>query len=148
MTATREQASQAARRRDWQAAYDAYAGLDSRTADDAEGFADAAWWLGRMEESIGLYDEAFHAHLAGDDARGAARTAFLLAMYTRLIGEAARSAGGSRAPVACSRVCPRASSTATRSTWRSRGCSAGTWRLPWQRPGGCRRSVVGSPTRR
>ena len=93
MTATREQASQAARRRDWQAAYDAYAGLGSRTADDAEGFADAAWWLGRMEESIGLYDEAFHAHLAGDDARGAARTAFLLAMYTRLIGEAARSAG-------------------------------------------------------
>jgi DNA-binding NarL/FixJ family response regulator len=88
-----EHAAQAVRRRDWQAAYDAYAGLASRSADDVEGFADAAWWLGRMEESIALYAEAYRARLAEDDPRGAARNAFLLAFYTRLVGEPARSTG-------------------------------------------------------
>ncbi len=89
----REHAAQAASRRDWQAAYDAYGGLTSRTPDDLESLATAACWLGRMDEAIELYAQAHRAHLRAGDPRGAARCAFLLAIFTRLVGEAARSAG-------------------------------------------------------
>lgn len=87
------QAVEAAGRRDWQAAYDAYTEVAERTADDVEGLAEAAWWLGRMDEAIRLYTTAYKAHLVGDDRSGAARTAFLLAIHTRLVGEAAQSVG-------------------------------------------------------
>ncbi len=89
----REQATQAAGRRDWQAAYDLYAGLPSRTADDTERLADSAWWLGRMDESIQLYAEAYRQHLASGDGRGAARSSLLLAISCRLLGEMAQSDG-------------------------------------------------------
>jgi DNA-binding CsgD family transcriptional regulator len=90
---TRDQAVAAAERRDWQAAYDAYGALAERTPSDLEGMAEAAWWLGRMAESIDRYGAAYRAHLeAGDDA-AAGRTAFLLAIHSRLVGEPAQSAG-------------------------------------------------------
>ncbi len=89
----RRQAAQAAVRREWQAAHDLYAAIPSRTADDTEGLAEAAWWLGRMEESISLYGEAYHQHLEAGNENGAARSAFLLAIHTRLVGDAAQSVG-------------------------------------------------------
>jgi len=88
-----EQAAEAAGRRDWQAAYDAYAEVVAPTARDTEGLAEAAWWLGRMAESIRLYTEAYRGHLDGGDLPSAARSAFLLAIHTRLVGEAAQSDG-------------------------------------------------------
>jgi DNA-binding CsgD family transcriptional regulator len=94
--AAREVATAAARRRDWQDAYDAYAAMADRSAADLEGLAESAWWLGRMRESIQRYDEAFRAHSAAEDARSAARTAFLLAVSTRLVGDPAASAGWMR----------------------------------------------------
>jgi DNA-binding NarL/FixJ family response regulator len=89
----REQAAKAAGLRDWQAAYDAYAAVVDRTPADTEGLGEAAWWLGRMDESILLYTAAYRFHLDGGDLPGAARTAFLLAIHTRLVGEAAQSVG-------------------------------------------------------
>jgi DNA-binding CsgD family transcriptional regulator len=81
------------RRRDWQAAYDAFAALPERTGAVVEGLAESAWWLGRMEESIRLYSEAFRLHTEAGDGEAAARTAVLLSIHTRLVGEAAQSAG-------------------------------------------------------
>jgi DNA-binding CsgD family transcriptional regulator len=89
----RAQAKAAAARREWQAAYQAYLGIAERTGEDTEGLAEAAWWLGRMSESISHYTEAFRAHCSSDDLRGAARTSFLLAICTRLVGESAPGLG-------------------------------------------------------
>jgi DNA-binding NarL/FixJ family response regulator len=86
----------AAGRRDWQAAYDAYTAVDDRTATDLEGLGEAAWWLGRMRESIEHHTDAFRAYCALDDNRAASRTAFLLAVSTRLVGDPAASAGWMR----------------------------------------------------
>jgi DNA-binding CsgD family transcriptional regulator len=92
--ATREQAGAAAAgRRDWQAAFDAYTALPDPTAADLEALAEATWWLGRMEESIGRYADAYRRHLDEGDDRGAGRTAFLLAIHTRLVGDVMQSAG-------------------------------------------------------
>ncbi|KAA1428751.1 LuxR family transcriptional regulator [Nocardioides antri] len=90
---TREQAARAAGRRDWQAAYDLYAALGRRTADDTERLAESAWWLGRMDEAIRLYADAYRQHLAAGNDRGAARSSLLLAISNRLVGEAAQSEG-------------------------------------------------------
>ncbi|MFP5346827.1 MAG: LuxR C-terminal-related transcriptional regulator [Actinomycetes bacterium] len=89
----REQAKAAAGRRDWKAAYEAYAGLGSRTGTDLDGLAEATWWLGRMTESISRYTEAYRAHCAEGDLRSAARSSFLLALSSRLVGEPAQSLG-------------------------------------------------------
>jgi DNA-binding CsgD family transcriptional regulator len=87
------QAAQLRRRRDWSAAYDAYAGLGDRTGEVVEGLAEAAWWLGRMAEAIELYTEAYRLHLGADDLEQAAQVAVLLSIHTRLVGEASQSAG-------------------------------------------------------
>ena len=89
----REQAAQAAGRRDWQAAYDLLAGLGDRSAEDTQRLAEAAWWLGRMDESIRLYAEAYRQQLAAGDDQGAARAALLMAISSRLVGEPAQSEG-------------------------------------------------------
>ncbi len=81
------------RRRDWQAAYDAFAALPERTGAAVEGLAESAWWLGRMEESIRLYSEAYRLHSEAGDGQAAAMVAVQLSIHTRLVGEAAQSAG-------------------------------------------------------
>lgn len=89
----RGQAAQAADRRDWQAAYDLYSGLGDRSADDTQRLAESAWWLGRMDEAIRLYAEAYRQQLAAGSDEGAARAALLLAISCRLVGEVAQSDG-------------------------------------------------------
>ncbi len=81
------------RRRDWQAAYDAFAALPERTGATVEGLAESAWWLGRMDESIRLYSEAFRLHTDAGDGGPAVLVAVQLSICTRLVGEAAQSAG-------------------------------------------------------
>jgi DNA-binding CsgD family transcriptional regulator len=84
---------QAVGRRDWQAAYDLYAGLSDRSADDIQRLAESAWWLGRMDESIRLYADAYREQLSAGNDEGAARAALLLAISCRLVGEMAQSDG-------------------------------------------------------
>lgn len=91
--ATLTEAQELRHGRQWQAAYDAYAALPERTADVVEGHADSAWWLGRMDESIRLYAEAYRLHVEADDLDRAAYLAVLLAICTRLVGEGSQSAG-------------------------------------------------------
>jgi DNA-binding CsgD family transcriptional regulator len=81
------------RRRDWQAAYDAFAALPERTGWTVEGLAESAWWLGRMDESIRLYTEAYRLHTDAGDGEPAVLVAVQLSICTRLVGEAAQSAG-------------------------------------------------------
>lgn len=81
------------RQRDWPAAYDAYRALGDRTGEAVEGIAEAAWWLGRMDEAISAYTEAYRLHLEDERHAAAARTAVLLSIHTRLVGEAVQSAG-------------------------------------------------------
>lgn len=88
-----EEAAQLRRRRDWPTAYDAYAALPERSAEVVEGLAEAAWWLGRMAESIEVYTEAYRLHLDAGDLERAAHVAVLLSIHTRLVGEPSQSAG-------------------------------------------------------
>jgi ATP/maltotriose-dependent transcriptional regulator MalT len=80
------------RARDWSAAYAAYSGLDVRDGRTVEGIAEAAWWLGRMEESIRLYTEAFRMRLDAGECEEAVLCAVHLSIHTRLVGEAVQSA--------------------------------------------------------
>ena len=89
----REQAARAVARRDWQAAYDLYSGLRDRSADDTQALAESAWWLGRMDESIRLYAEAYRQQRAAGNDEDAARASLLLAVSCRLVGELAQSDG-------------------------------------------------------
>lgn len=90
---TREHAGAAARRRDWQTAYEAYAAVPEPDAADLEGIAEAAVWLGRTDEAIDRFTAAYRRYLDQAEPCGAGRTAFLLAIHTRLLGEPAQSAG-------------------------------------------------------
>jgi hypothetical protein len=89
----RTEAAALRRARDWPAAYEAFRDLEDRDATVVESQAEAAWWLGRMDESIALYQDAYRAYLDAGDPQDAARTAVHLSIHTRLIGEAAQSAG-------------------------------------------------------
>ncbi|WP_209721448.1 LuxR C-terminal-related transcriptional regulator [Marmoricola sp. OAE513] len=90
---TRIEAEALRRARDWPAVYDAYRDLEERTASVVEHQAEAAWWLGRMDESIRLYQDAYRGYLESGERQHAARTAVHLSIHTRLVGEAAQSAG-------------------------------------------------------
>ena len=90
---TLAEAEELRRRRDWPAAYDAYAAVPERTPEVVEGLAESAWWLGRMDEAIRGYTEAHRLHLDASDLEAAARAAVLLSIHTRLVGDAAQSAG-------------------------------------------------------
>lgn len=91
--ATSTDAEEFRRRRDWSAAYDAYASFTERTGEVVEGQAEAAWWLGQMDESIRLFTDAYRLHQEAADLERAAHVAVLLSIHTRLVGEASQSAG-------------------------------------------------------
>ncbi len=80
-------------RRDWPAAYEAFAALPERNGPVVEGQAESAWWLGSMAEAIQLYSEAFRLHTEAGDGAAAALTAVHLSIHTRLVGDTAQSAG-------------------------------------------------------
>lgn len=89
----REQAHVAFRARDWQAAYDAFAGCAGLDGADQDARAEAAWWLGRTDEAIEAYGEAHRLHVEAGAARRGALSAFMLAVHSRLRGDAAQSDG-------------------------------------------------------
>jgi class 3 adenylate cyclase len=77
-----EQAHNALAGKNWQEAYEALTQLDSAgnlDADDLNGLADAAWWTGRMDESIEARTRAYAARLERGEQRAAALSALHLA---------------------------------------------------------------------
>ncbi|HET8874240.1 MAG TPA: hypothetical protein VFM83_11195, partial [Gaiellaceae bacterium] len=73
--------------KDWQVAYAALAELnraEKLDADDLNGLADAAWWTGRMDESIEARTRAYAAWLEQGAQRAAALSALHLARDNEL----------------------------------------------------------------
>ena len=71
-----DSARDALARHDWPAAYDGLDGLDDDAPADAlEARADAAWWLGKLDEAIELRERAFGLHADVGDHRAAVRVA-------------------------------------------------------------------------
>ena len=73
-------AREASSRYAWRAAYEAYARADAHelSAGDLESFADAAWWMGKRNEAIGLRQRAFTAYSADGERLSAGRIAITL----------------------------------------------------------------------
>jgi len=89
---TLAEAEELRRRRDWSAAYEAFSALPA-DGPVTEGRAESTWWLGNMDEAIRLYADAYRLHVDAGDLESAARTAVLLSIHCRLVGESAQSAG-------------------------------------------------------
>jgi DNA-binding CsgD family transcriptional regulator len=89
----RQQAHDAFGRREWQAAYDLFRAGTDLDADDYDAFAESAHWLGRADEVIASYTEAYRLHLDAGAARRAAFSGFMVAIYLRLRGEGAQADG-------------------------------------------------------
>ncbi|WP_309226514.1 LuxR C-terminal-related transcriptional regulator [Streptomyces lunaelactis] len=95
----REQAKVRARdavaREAWADAYAALRDLepDRMTPDDFAALADAAWWTGRVEESITARTKAYSGYGAADAARQAGFCAWMLFYEYQLAGRTAAAAG-------------------------------------------------------
>jgi ATP/maltotriose-dependent transcriptional regulator MalT len=79
----------------WPDAYDEFRAVDSSqlTAGDLEAFADAAWWLSKLDESLDLRHKAYAAYVAQGDDRGAAAVAARVAVEHFVRGEPSVGAG-------------------------------------------------------
>lgn len=95
MTSTLEQARAAFAKREWQAAYDAFAQADGLTASDLDSYGECAHWLGNAREVLSLYTEASKRFLEEGNPNGASYAAFMLAIYYRLQGEPSTAQGWS-----------------------------------------------------
>ncbi len=75
-----EAARGAASRLAWKEAYASYDAADSAslTAGDLELYGEAAWWLGKLDQAIGLRERAYASYTAAGDKLGAARLALTL----------------------------------------------------------------------
>jgi class 3 adenylate cyclase len=75
-----EEARQATTRHAWRDAYDTYAraNLAGLAAEDLERFADAAWWMGHLDQAIDLRERAYAGFSAAGDRVAAARLALTL----------------------------------------------------------------------
>jgi class 3 adenylate cyclase len=73
-------AREAASRHAWREAYAAYAGLDGPdlTAEDLERYAEAAWWMGKLDEAISLRERSHAGFAAAGEKLKAARVALIL----------------------------------------------------------------------
>ena len=75
-----DQARTAVERKAWSEAYESFLVLEPSglTPDDWDGYADAAWWTGRIGESIAARQKAYTGYAeAGDDRRAAGMAARL-----------------------------------------------------------------------
>lgn len=83
-------------RLDWPAAregFDAARGVGALSADDLSALGDAAWWLGRVEESLAASEQAYHRYLDADQPRQAATAAMATAYLSALHGREAAASG-------------------------------------------------------
>ena len=68
----------ALRRHDWLSAYDALSRAGAATAADPaalEDLAEAAWWLGKLDECVAAREQAYEGYEAAGDSPGAVRIA-------------------------------------------------------------------------
>lgn len=83
-------ARDAYRRRDWagaRAGFLATRELGELSSDDLFALADAAWWLGLVDESVAVGEEAYRRYLHGQRPRQAARAAIGIAVNLLLRGD-------------------------------------------------------------
>jgi DNA-binding CsgD family transcriptional regulator len=95
-TSDLERARTAAHDGSWAGAFDLYGKLDAAdlSPKDCERFADAAWWTGRIEESIALRQRAYSGFAESGDDRGAGWAAGRLGIdHVRLRDEPTIGAG-------------------------------------------------------
>ena len=73
-------ARDAASRQSWREAFEAYAGVDQASlgGEDLERYGEAAWWSGKLLESIRLREEAYAAFAKEGSKAAAARVALTL----------------------------------------------------------------------
>ncbi|SDM32942.1 regulatory protein, luxR family [Streptomyces sp. cf386] len=92
---TLRRARDAVAREAWAEAYGLLGDLDPTclTPDDCAAFADAAWWTSRVDESIVQRTRAYSGYVAGDAARQAGHSAWLLFYEHQLAGRTAVAAG-------------------------------------------------------
>ncbi len=89
---TLEKARAAIAGRDWLTAYDAYQAARAGTslaADDLYAFGDAAWWLGRLDESLAAFEQAYRHFLDASRSREASLCALYIGMTLAIRGEVA-----------------------------------------------------------
>lgn len=70
--------------RDWRCAYELFSAADqaaSLAAEDIDGLAESAFWLGRYQESLPARQRAHHAFLRAGDHRRAALAAVMLWLF-------------------------------------------------------------------
>ena len=89
MSAARE----AYARRDWRVARDLFRAGPAAAAADLSAWADAAWWLGLVDESIEVGERAYAANLAADRLAAAAIDALTVAANYLLRGEESAGSG-------------------------------------------------------
>ncbi|MGW1610481.1 LuxR C-terminal-related transcriptional regulator [Streptomyces sp. NPDC002285] len=92
---TLRQARDAAAREAWAEAYRLLGRLDAGrlTPDDFAAFADAAWWTGRVDESIDRRTRAYSGYVTAGAARQAGHSAWLLFYEHQMAGRTAVAAG-------------------------------------------------------
>ncbi|WP_308298868.1 LuxR C-terminal-related transcriptional regulator [Streptomyces sp. GESEQ-35] len=94
ITGTVQQARDAVAREAWAEAYRLLSGASARlTPDDFAAYADAAWWTGRIEESITARMKAYAGYVAAGAERRAGYCAWMLFYEHQLAGRTAVAAG-------------------------------------------------------
>ena len=88
-----QRAREAFAARHWDVAYDAFGAGDGLTGGDLDAMAEAAHWLGRPDDSIVAYTEAYRAHLDAGEDRKASLSALLLACHLRFRGDRVEAEG-------------------------------------------------------
>ena len=73
--------------RQWEVAYDAFHACDRLTGDDLDAVAEAAHWLGRPDDSIVAYADAYRAHREAGEPRRASLSALLMACHLHFRGD-------------------------------------------------------------
>lgn len=84
------------RSRQWPDAHDRFRTVRAHAplgADDLFALADAAWWIGLVDESISAGEAAFHAYLEEEAPRGAAMAAIGIGVNFLLRGDVAVGSG-------------------------------------------------------
>ncbi len=86
-------AQEAYARRDWRVARDLFRAGPAAAAADLSAWADAAWWLGLVDESIEVGERAYAANVAADRPAAAAVDALTVAANYLLRGEESAGSG-------------------------------------------------------
>lgn len=89
------EARRAHTQQDWPRAYELFSAFDvaALTAVDLSALADAAWWLGKLDDSVAARERAFTERAAAGDVPGAALEAFALSLALGDKGADAQASG-------------------------------------------------------